>query len=268
MPPVTRTWTGATSGAFDETTNWLGGVIPLVTDHLVFDRGTRDLDSVTPGFALGNIVTTSGYKGRIAPGGSFNADCDSIRHGSGSANYNGDCADVKINPTPGAKINLVGGTWTEAFAERADISVQSSGVITTLRGRDIDLDDVGGTAYTLLEAAGASRIKTKRGGRIIVKSGSMADILDSAVLSANSKAESAGVIRYLSDAEIAGLVEVERKGVFSATENASAFAFSGTLGLWPDAIYDLNTRAGSVTPATFKPYGLSTSSNAGRPTPK
>lgn len=63
---ATCTWTGATSGDFNVTGNWLDGAVPVGGDSIVFDRGTRNLDTNVDQSALTfvNVSFRKSYTGQ------------------------------------------------------------------------------------------------------------------------------------------------------------------------------------------------------------
>lgn len=264
-------WVGGTNGNFGTAANWLGGVAPVNSDTVVFDRGSVDVDAgLTTGLTGLVMIGTDGYKGRIAPGsGSLNAAFASVRWGSGSANLSGNITLGKFVPRPGSLITYNSGTLTAGFFAGTSLSIADAAVVTTLRASRCKIDDLyNATGYTLIEIADGTELKSKRGGKAVVKAGSSAQLLDAAVLATGSEIRSRGLLEYLSSAAIPGTVDIEPDGKLDASGNSVAFDFSsGTLNVWPGAIYDLNTRAGLVDPGTLNPYSLSTSSSAGAPIP-
>ena len=62
---ATRTWTGASSGDFNATGNWAEGSVPVTGDDVIFDRGSRNLDTNLDQSAvtLVNVSFRQGYTG-------------------------------------------------------------------------------------------------------------------------------------------------------------------------------------------------------------
>jgi len=268
---ATKYWTGGTDGNFGTAGNWLGGAAPTNSDTVVFDRGSVDVDAgLTTGLTGLTMIGNEGYKGRIAPGGSsINAAFSSVRWAAGSANLAGNITLGKFEPRPGSLITYNSGTLAAGYFANTELSIAAAAVVTTIRAKRCRVDDLyNATAYTLAELVDGTVLKSKRGGKVVVHAASTAEILDAGALSTGSVVRSRGLLKYLSSAAVSGTVDVETSGRLDARDNSVAFDFSsGTLNLWPDAIYDLNTRAGLVEPGTLNSYSLSTSSNAGSPIP-
>lgn len=266
---ATQIWTGATNGNFGTATNWLSGTAPVNNDTVVFDRGNVDVNAgLTTGLTGLTVIGTDGYTGRIAPGAnSLNAAFTSIRWAAGSGNFSGNITNGRFTPRIGSAISYASGTATNLYFGNTNVSIEAAAVVTNMRAWAAIIDDLyNATAYTLAEIAGGSQLKTKRGGKIITKAGSMAEVLDAGVLSTASEARSRSMLKYLSSAAVSGTVDVEPDALFTAQDNATAFDFSsGTLNLWPGAKYNLDTRAGTVDPGTLNVYGLSASSDVGEP---
>jgi hypothetical protein len=268
---ATVTWTGAAlDGDLGTNGNYLGGTAPSNSDTVVFDRGSENVTAgLTSGLTGLTIIGTRGYTGVIAPGSYLNAAYTEIRWAAGSANFSGNITNARFSPRADSVIGYGTGTLATGYAESCNLSIAAAAVVTNLRTLGVILDDLyNGTAYTLLELGPGSRAKTKRGGKIIAHAAASVDVLGAGVLSTGSVFRSRSVGRYLSSAAISGTVDVESGGVFDAKDNANAFTFgSGTLNVWPGARYDLNTRAGLVSPGTLNSYGLSTESDVGGATP-
>ena len=281
MPPKSLIWTGAsngtssTPGTYAEKGNWIDkatGVSPTTsptnTDHLTFDRGNISIADVVTGHTLGNIVVTEDYHGTIAPGGTFSANAASIRHAGGSANFTGNVANAKFSPRGGSMIIIGGGTWAKVFAQGTNMNILGSAVVTQIRLISTSLDDLfNAIPYSLIELDQNSRVHSLRGGKFDAHAGCAAEISVSGVLSTGTRIRTHGSIVYKSKSDIAGSVEIEPKGVLDARSNSTQFPFTGTLSIWPDAIYELETRAGPVVPSSIETYAMSASSNVGSGTP-
>lgn len=266
-----KTWSGAAGdGNFGTAGNYVGGVAPVNSDTVVFDRSDKDVTAgLTSGLTGLVLVGTDGYKGTIAPGSTpLNAAWASVRWAAGSLNISGNITTGRFELRRGSLFTYPSGTLATAFFMRSQVSIEAAAVVTRFRSWASVIDDLyNATGYTRAELAGGSVLKSYRGGLIISKSASTAEILGSGVLSDGSEARTLGTIKYLSDAAIAGEVIVEPDGRFTARENATAFTYSsGTLSIWPGAKYNLNTRAGLVEPGTLNAYAMSGEADVGGPT--
>jgi len=269
----TKYWTGgAGDGNFGTAGNWLTSTAPVDGDTVVFDRGNED---VTAGLTTGHtssgltLIGTSKYKGRIAPGAnSLNAKWNSVRWGAGSINISGNITAGKFEPRPGSTVAYASGTAALLFIKHTIFSVEAAAIVTAARAMASQITDLyNGTGYTLMELAGGSKLNSARGGLIVVKSGCTAKVTGSGVLADGTEIRELGYINYLSDATIPGDIDIEPNGFLDARDNAHAFTFSaGELNLWPGARYDLNTRAGPVSP-TLNHYSMSADANAGSAIP-
>lgn len=173
------TWTGSTgNGDFNDTGNWLGGVVPVAADSLVFDRGNYSLTAnLAPAFALAGITITAGFQGNIGttsaaltPTGNITfVRCSGrgayYKIGSGGTVGTSVANRTQLNLQPGTQFVISSGTWHYIAGQGGELRVEAAAVLSTgtvalTRCRAMILAN--GTAIAQLDADDGTDITTYR----------------------------------------------------------------------------------------------------------
>ena len=257
---ATKYWVGGTNGNFGTATNWLGGVAPVNSDTVIFDRGSVDVDAGhTTGLTGITMIGTSGYTGRIGVGTPLSIALASLQwKNSGSLSLTGNITAGKVRCRTGSFFNYAGGTATSLFIDRTQYAIGGSAVVTrgrAYRSNGSDLNN--GTAFTRWEMDGGNHTSHRKGVFVLrnsatLKAKSDCELDDGTFIGNNS------VIEYTSEKTIASgdTVEVSSTGMFTAASAPTQFTWDGVLATWPGASINLITASGAVTPGTYTRYGF------------
>ncbi len=106
---ATRTWTGASSSAWSDGGNWVGGTPPVAGDDLVFPGGAPG--SVTNDFPAGTSfqsLSFTGTTGTYTLSGNpivLGAGTSATPSGSAGATTEGEPESAKVRPSPATTIS-------------------------------------------------------------------------------------------------------------------------------------------------------------------
>jgi hypothetical protein len=203
---ATVTWTGGgNDGDWDNEVNWSTGTVPVDSDDVILDAGSRDIvDGLNQSaVTLTSLTIRPGYTGSIgANGTSLQISATTLSYSGGGEfiNINGTFTTAEFSPPGAGEWSLTGGTTTtlrvlggqgyvaaatvvtnldaahalalnmEANATDMTTCTVRSGQVTTKR--DIDDGDVRGGTLTLIEDANVDgTLEVASGGRVIKQSG-------------------------------------------------------------------------------------------------
>lgn len=141
---ATRTWTGAASGDWNDTANWLTTTVPVDDDDVVIDGTvsiTTNLNQSSVDLKSLKILST--YTGNIGTSGaSLQIDVASTTGGnvpvievSGTGsfyNLNGTYTTLKINTGIGTNTSINGGTTTTAYCGSGNVTFAAGAVCTNI----------------------------------------------------------------------------------------------------------------------------------------
>lgn len=254
-------WRGTVNGNFGTKENWVDdadatpGAGPINSSVCIFDQGNVDVDAgLTSGITGVTITGTTGYTGRIGPTAPLSIALTSLRWlNSSSLNLTGNITSGFIRCRTGAVFNYAGGTATLLYIEATDYALV--GDVTTLRtyqsqGSDLQTS----TDFTLLEMYGGTHT-ARRDGLFIVNGGATLKAKDGCILNTGTTVHRRSRLDYLSSEEISGTVTVWPDAIFDAG-GSNTFTWSGELEQWAGAIVNLSTAGGTVVPSTVTQFGF------------